>query len=86
MKRIMCLVLVLLMVLPFAVACADNTGDGEIIETIQNEDLYLGLGRGATEPLIRYASPRDTLFSPLLVTTLPAWVLNAESGHPSQDR
>ena len=34
----------------------------------------------------RGASPRDTLFSPLLVTTLPAWVLNAESGHPSQDR
>lgn len=33
---------------------ANNTGDGEIIETIQNEDLYLGLGRGATEPLIRY--------------------------------
>ena len=28
--------------------------DGGFIETIQNEDLYLGLGRGGTESLIRY--------------------------------
>ena len=28
--------------------------DGGFIETIQNENLYLGLGRGGTEPLIRY--------------------------------
>lgn len=70
MKRIMCLVLVLLMVLPFAVACADNTGDGETVDTT----TPAASAGDVTTPADSAETPSDTTTEAKLTPDLPEGV------------
>ena len=70
MKKIMCLVLVLLMVLPFAVACADNTGDGEAVDTT----TPAASAGDVTTPADSAETPSDTTTEAKLTPDLPEGV------------
>ena len=70
MKKIMCLVLVMLMVLPFAVACADNTGDGEAVDTT----TPAASAGDVTTPADSAETPSDTTTEAKLTPDLPEGV------------